>query len=481
MSVDVSKRAIGGFFVRVVDQSWWITAINHWEPLFMRTLVTILASAILSSGVVDISHAQEISLPINVIDGAPIPVSVAGLPADTPVRIDARRVEGNGAVFASHAIYRSNSTGRIDPALAAPISGDYAGANAAGLFFSMQPDGTAAQDRGTITLTASINGRVVATRNTALIDAASRVMVQDIAAFSGARLFRPKGVDRVPVVIILGGSEGGSGYGRSLGPQLALLGYAAIALPYYNPGWTNEDLPGLPVAFTDVPVDRLAAVHRWIRSRTDLDAGRIGLVGVSKGGEFAMIAATRFPWLRAVVGIVPSDVVWEGWGTKAVDGTSSSFAWNSRSLPFTPYRGMTETIAALSKGERRSLAVPHLEGRRGAPKRTAAARIPVERYRGAMFIAGGDLDRTWPSGAMVQSIAERRAESGRPTVAMSFAGAGHGLAGTGWEPMNYPGDETLVADAEARQVIWLHMREFLRNAFTSRRSGIENTRTASAR
>ena len=173
-----------------------------------------------------------------------------------------------------------------------------------------------------------------------------------------------------------------------------------------------------------------------------------------------MIAATRFPWLRVVVGIVPSDVVWEGWGTNAADGTSSFFAWNGRPLPFTPYYFMTETIATLSKGERGSLTVPHLEGRRGASERTAAARIPVERYRGAMFIAGGDLDRTWPSGVMDQSIAELRAEKRRTTIAISFAGAGHGLAGTGWEPMNYPGNETLVADAAAHQIIWSRMRAF---------------------
>ncbi|NJS13370.1 MAG: dienelactone hydrolase [Sphingopyxis sp.] len=240
-----------------------------------------------------------------------------------------------------------------------------------------------------------------------------------------------------------------------------MRGYAAIALPYHNPAWTNEVLPGLPAAFTDIPVDRLALVHRWIQSRSDLDASRIGISGVSKGGEFAMIAATRFSWLRAVIGIVPSDVVWEGWGTNAAEGTSSSFAWNGEALPFTPYSGMSETIAALSRGERRSLTIPHLDGRSQSPERTAAARIPVERYRGAMFVAGGDQDRTWPSGEMVRAIAERRAAAGRQTVAVSFRDAGHGLSGSGWEPMNYPGNETLVADAGARQIIWARMWEFL--------------------
>lgn len=202
-------------------------------------------------------------------------------------------------------------------------------------------------------------------------------------------------------------------------------------------------------------------VHRWIQRRDDLDASRIGISGVSKGGEFAIIAATRFSWVRAVIGIVPSDVVWEGWGTGAAEGTSSSFAWNGTALPFTPYRGMSEAIAALLRGERRSLAIPHLDGRSQSPDRAAAARIPVERYRGAMFIAGGDRDRTWPSGEMVRNIAERRAQAGRQTVSLTFRDAGHGLSGSGWEPMNYPANETLVADAAARQIIWVRIWEFL--------------------
>lgn len=433
----------------------------------MRTLFSVFALAILSSELVDVSHAQTISLPTEVIDGEPVTVAIDDLPPKIEVRVAVRRVETSGAVFSSHATYVSDAAGRIDTATSAAVSGDYQGTNPAGLFFSMAPNGTVAEGRGIIALTATIDGRVVATRSVELVDPASRVVMIDIMAFAGARLYRPQGHQRLPVVIILGGSEGGSGYGRSLGPKLAMLGYAAIALPYYNPGWSKEDLPGLPTAFANIPVDRLAAVHRWIEGREDLDAQRIGIWGVSKGGEFAMIAATRFSWLRAVIGIVPSDVVWEGWGTASSDGVSSSFSWKGRSLPFTPYLNMTETIDALSRGENRSLAVPHLEGRRNYPERAAAARIPVERYNGAMFIAGGDLDQIWPSGAMVRTIAERRAEAGRTTAALGFAGAGHGLAGTGWEPMNYPGNATLLADAKARQIIWGLTTKFLHEELNS--------------
>jgi poly(3-hydroxybutyrate) depolymerase len=407
------------------------------------------------------SHAQQIDMAKEIVDGDPIRFGMSELPAATEIIVDAQRVDAGGVTFKSSATYRSNADGRIDVATDAAISGSYSGVDAAGLFWSMRQTDETNEARSTIILTVRLGDQILTRRSTSIVDPASRVKVEEIAGFVGARLYRPQGSGRVPVVIVLGGSEGGSSYGRELGPQLALRGYAAIALPYYNPGWTNEALPGLPTTFTDIPVDRLALVHRYIQSRNDLDENRIGISGVSKGGEFAMIAATRFNWLRAVIGIVPSDVVWEGWGTKAAEGTSSSFAWNGKALPFTPYGGMNETIAALSRGERRSLTVPHLNGRSQSPERTVAARIPVERFRGAMFIAGGDLDRTWPSGEMVRTIAERRADAGRQTVALSFRNAGHALSGNGWEPMNYPGNESFVADAAARQIIWARMWEFL--------------------
>lgn len=288
------------------------------------------------------------------------------------------------------------------------------------------------------------------------------VRYEDVAGFPAARLYRPHDTRRRPIIIALGGSEGGAWFGRSIAPHLAGLGYAVLALPYYNAGWGEPVTAGLPSAFADIPVDRLEAVRRWIRTRSDLDARGIALYGVSKGGEFAMLAATRLAWLRAVIGVVPSDVVWEGWGAGIAEGTRSSFAWKGRAFLFTPYKGMTAAFAAIGRGERVALTVPHLEGRRANPDRAAHARIPVERYAGPMLIAGGDKDMTWPSGEMVRSIAERRAIAGRVTVALGFPTAGHGLTGTGWAPLAYPGMEAEAAgNAKAQQTVWAETVRFL--------------------
>lgn len=413
----------------------------------------------LAAGVGAPAAAQRVEMPAQVVGEGPVPVRVTGLPPGATMTLVAERVVGEGKPgdrYRSEATFRADRRGRLDPARDAAVGGDYRGVDAAGPFWSMRPDPKAAAGvaPGTARITVLIGGRPVATGVTRFGRGDPRVVAEEVAAFPGATLFRMPGAPKRPVVIVLGGSEGGDGYGRAFGPVLAAQGYAALSLPYYSPDWGGPRIAGLPVDFADIPVDRLAAVRDWIAGRADLDADRIGLVGVSKGGEFAMIAASRFPWLKAVAGIVPSDVVWEGWGPSVkADDTRASFAWEAKPLPFVPYRGMRETIAALYRGERRTLREPHEAGRAAHPERAAASAIPVERYRGAMLVAGGERDGTWASADMVRAIAARRRRVGLRTEALTFPGAGHGLSGSGWEPTNYPGEADPGATARAQRVV----------------------------
>lgn len=425
--------------------------------MLRSSLPVILAYGFLSLPL----QAQVIDIPSEIVEGARVPLRVTGLVPSSTMELSLRRITKDGTTSESRARYQVSSDGSVDPA-SSSATGDYVGVDAAGPFWSMRPATPANENHGTLTVIATTGGRQVAKCTVPLLPWAQDIIMKEVDAFPGARLYRRQGKQRLPIIIVLGGSEGGSSGARGIAPRLAELGYAALSLPYYNPSWTGEKLPNLPQAFVDIPVDRLEQVKRWIDRQEGLNRHRVGIYGVSKGGEFAMLAGARFSWLRAVVGIVPSDVVWEGWGTSDGEGKRSSFAMRGKPLPFVPYRGMREAISALERGEQRTLVEPHLEGRRAEPERAAAGRIPVEQFRGAMLVAGGDLDATWPSGEMVRAIAERRAAAQLQTVALSFARAGHGLAGTGWSPMNFPrAKDTVVANAQAQRLIWTATQSFL--------------------
>lgn len=65
-----------------------------------------------------------------------------------------------------------------------------------------------------------------------------------------------------------------------------------------------------------------------------------------------------------------------------------------------------------------------------------AARIPVERTGAALFLIGGERDRTWSSGAMVRSLVNAMDAAGKGTQVEAFVAptAGHFLCGDGLYP-----------------------------------------------
>ena len=276
---------------------------------------------------------------------------------------------------------------------------------------------------------------------------------------------KPEGEGPFPVVIVLGGSEGGDGGSRRSAPLFIEQGYAVLGLPYYSPGYLPKEsqLPDLPVAFDSIPLEKLALARDWLIERDDVKADGIGLYGVSKGAEFVLAGASRIDGFAAVVAIVPSDVIWEGWGPEAAPGEVSSFSWNGEALPFVPYLGMEEEFKKYAiPGATVRLRTPQDAGRRAHPERVAPARIRVELIDEPVLVAGGDADNTWNSGAMAQNIAERRAEadSGLETIALIYPDAGHALSGTGVQRTEgeFRYDEATLA---AQQEIWPATLAFL--------------------
>lgn len=267
----------------------------------------------------------------------------------------------------------------------------------------------------------------------------------------GAFFMKPEGDGPFPAIIYLGGSEGGDRSARRSAPLFLAEGYAVLGLPYYSPAWGDQpqQFPDLPRAFAEIPVDSAETAKNWLAARDDIRGEDIGIYGVSKGAEFALLAGSKIEGFAAIAAIVPSDVVWEGWGTG--DGSRpSSFSWRGKALPFVPYEGMNEEFAnPTGPNGRPRLRLPHDKGRNANPALAVAARIDVTRIDEPVLVAGGDADLVWNSGEMAQNIAEIRAAAGLRTVSLVFTDAGHALSGNG-----APSERRAEADTEAQKVIW---------------------------
>jgi hypothetical protein len=413
-----------------------------------------------------------------VVAGTPVEIRLTGLPPNAEVEIEAQRVLVNewerGAptkTFRSQARFRADARGTVELDESPSLGGSFTGTDPSGLFWSMQPvsNAPAALASNEVTLTASIDGRRVAQSSFRLLDRMPGFSVQEVPGLPGSYFAAHPSRGKHPVIIVVGGVDDNSYSRNVLMPRLAAHGFsvfhfATYAL-VYGPG--RPSVEGLPTRYVNIPVDRLQAVRDWLARRPDVDPDRIGLYGVSRNGAYALLAATRFPWVKAVAGIVPSDVVWEGWGDGVALGTTSSYSWDGKPLPFVPYHESFRTESAkIARGQPFRLTGPMDLGRWENPRRVPPARIPLENYRGALFLAGGKQDNLWASGHMVQNIAERRAEAGLDTTFLIFPEAGHNLGGDGWTPtMLFETGDARAAEARAQYRIWRSMVEFFRGSF----------------
>ena len=442
-------------------------------------VVALLGSLLIPAG----AQAQSLQvLPsADVLAGTALQIAVLGASPGAEITVQSTRrvAEFNGAerTYTASARFKADAQGRVDLAQQAPLSGSYSGADVRGLFWSMTPaaDPTLAAPplRQVLLQARRADGSLLAEQTVHLRAQDSAVLQRKAEPFAGAVFATLPGAAKHPALILLGGSEGGSLITRDA-PVWASRGYAVLALPYYSPGaWGPNgplppELPSLPAAFADIPIERLQAARDWLVQQPEVDGTRIGVMGTSKGAEYALLAGTRMPWIKTIVAIVPTDVVWEGWGPGVAPGTRSSFAWQGQPLPFVPYKDFEKEFAGFTTGADVKIRRPQDQGRAAHPGRVPAARIPVEDIAAPLLVAGAHDDQIWDSGSMAQAIADSRGKAGRTTVALVYRDAGHFLGGTGWAPTTQynagpmKSGGTPEATARAQAEVFVQTVDFLR-------------------
>lgn len=111
-------------------------------------------------------------------------------------------------------------------------------------------------------------------------------------------LRKPRGIAQPPVVIMCMGLDSAKEEMRTNEEMFLARGLATLAFDGPGQGEAEYDLPIEPGY--EKPV---AAVVDWIEARADLDAGRIGLWGVSLGGYYAPRAAAFEKRIRACISL----------------------------------------------------------------------------------------------------------------------------------------------------------------------------------
>jgi dienelactone hydrolase len=187
-------------------------------------------------------------------------------------------------------------------------------------------------------------------------------------------LVLPPNVERAPAVILLHGSEGGAGGLLRIAREWTQRGFIALALCYYG-------CEGTPTTLNDVPVETVGRAVEYLRGRDDVDPDAIGVVGYSRGAEFALIAGVLDDRIGAVASIMGSYLVVPGY-------PNGGIAWTYEGKPL-PWEV-----------------------------------IPVERINGPVLVVHGERDDVWPV-ANSYHLADRLARHDRPYELVVYPSAGH--------------------------------------------------------
>ncbi len=203
-----------------------------------------------------------------------------------------------------------------------------------------------------------------------------------------AQFYHADLTDDRPVVLVLGGSEGG--LPDKLAQPIANAGYKVLSLAYFK-------APKLPEELEKIPLEYFDAAINWLATHTDLQANGLTVVGWSKGAELSLLLASRDERINRVVAIAPSSVVWAGILKDWTQTPGSSWTLQGDELTHVPFRPSGEVTGLLD------LYTQSLQNRADGGQ----ADIPVENIKAQVSLMTGADDDIWPSPQMAESICQR--------------------------------------------------------------------------
>lgn len=224
-----------------------------------------------------------------------------------------------------------------------------------------------------------------------------------------AELFRPQR-DEYPgkALICFGGSDGNFELARALAAVFQERGLTTLAL-----GYVMEE--GLPTQFYRVPIDPLEAAVKRLHK---MGYEKVGLWGISKGAELALLTGSLLPGaVNAVVAVAPMSIACQGFakerGITVMPGSSWSFhgeevPYQSFGIEKFPFGQVLRRSLKAREVTMYDLYLPMVE------RPNPAAIIRVENVTGPILLISSKLDTMWPSEPAAEAIMKRLREHDFP-------------------------------------------------------------------
>jgi dienelactone hydrolase len=216
-----------------------------------------------------------------------------------------------------------------------------------------------------------------------------------------ANLYYPKNKQNIPLIIMLGGSDGAIREVDDRAKIISSHGYAVLALGYFG-------MDNLPKNLERIPVEYFFNAINWTKEKQFIDTNKIVILGVSKGGEAALLVASMRRDIKGAIAFVPSNVRWQGIPNGPSFIAKSSWTLNGKDLPFLKcsfsFSFLGKIISNSKQIELREIFKPILTADKSIIE---PALIKVEKINGPILLMAGKDDKLSPSYEMCQMMRNR--------------------------------------------------------------------------
>jgi dienelactone hydrolase len=403
------------------------------------TLVLLAAAGCAGGREPGVKHSRtaviHLDKPVALAD-EPVHTRISGLNPGEDITVTTHATDADGTTWTGRAVLDADGKGVVDLDRAKPRAGTYRGADGMGLFWSMTPamgdpdkswfrtDDPQKAPAYQVRLAVRAGGRTIAERRLTRTWQVSGVHRNALTVahdkVSGELFLPPADGPRRAPVLLLGGSEGGTG-SPVVGTLLASRGHPTLSLCYFG-------CQGRPKNLVGVSLEYFASAARLLRKQPQADPNRLVVIGGSRGSEAAQLMAQYYP------GLVDDAVAY----------------MPSRNTNAAYYRGCyscgRDQVAWTRNGKGLHL-IP----------------IPLNHVRGTVLAIGGGDDRVWGSFPSAESVAQERNATGHNHKALLYPKAGHAIGPLTYLPVSggEPWGGTRAANARATADSWPHVLQLL--------------------
>lgn len=289
-----------------------------------------------------------------------------------------------------------------------------------------------------------------------------------------------------PGIILLSGSDGSipgtNAIGEPFIEYLVEQGFVVLGLAYF----AAEHLPQF---LENIPLEYFVSSIQWLQSHPLVNFSKIGILGLSRGAELALILGSYFPNLtQAIACCAPCNMICGGFPHP------NRSAWTYQNQPIHPFlsalsnkeEDLTEAddIQLAMKNQRIAyhantpedpFIIADIFTARMETSYAEKAQIPVEKIKCPLLLLSGDQDAIWPSFYFSKQILHRLKihHSNISIQHIHYENAGHGILGSYDGPIYHPiakfwcklgGDPK--ANKIANQQSWLAISTFFQKSFS---------------